>query len=249
VARLADEYCDVGGRKLHVVRAGHGGTPVVLEAGSGCGADLWRAVQEQAGEFTATYSYDRAGQGSSDPAGPWSLMGWVDDLESWLSAVQVQPPYLLVGHSLGGHIVRALAARRPEDVMGMVLVDARSESLFPELPAAFRARLAELVPYDAEQGFRADAIVRELPGLKDLPLSVLTHGRFDWIPDAFGLDQADLDHAELAWQRHQRALAALSSRSRFVVASRSGHLIPIDQPDLIAGEIRAAISEREESER
>jgi hypothetical protein len=53
MATLTDTYLDVGGRNLHVVKSGHGnGTAVILEAGSGCGADIWRAVQELAGEFT-----------------------------------------------------------------------------------------------------------------------------------------------------------------------------------------------------
>jgi pimeloyl-ACP methyl ester carboxylesterase len=215
---------------------------VILEAGGGCWSEHWRAVQELAGESTATYSYDRAGHGFSDPGDPWSLDGWLADLEAWLSAGQVPPPYLLVGHSLGGHTVRAFAARHPGIVLGLILVDARHEDLYPELPESFLARLAELLPDDAERASRADEIVRGLPGLAGLPLSVITHGRADWIPDVFGLEKADLDQAELAWQRYQPDLAAKSSRSKLRVAATSGHLIPVDQPELVVSEIRAMIA-------
>jgi pimeloyl-ACP methyl ester carboxylesterase len=63
-------------------------------------------VQRLIGGSPATYSYDRADHGSSDPASPWTREGWVADLEAWLAALRVPAPYLLVGHSLGCHIVR-----------------------------------------------------------------------------------------------------------------------------------------------
>ncbi len=238
MAALTDMYFGIGGRNLHVVKSGTiGGLAVILEAGSGCGSEIWRAVQELAGAFAVTYSYDRAGHGTSDPSGPWSLEGWLADLEAWLSIAQVAPPYLLVGHSLGGHIARTFAARHPADVAGMILVDARHEDLFPELPESFLRRLKELVPGDAAD--RADAIVRGLPSLDDLPLVVITHGRADWISGAFGLSQGDLDLAEAAWQQYQRKLAAKSSRSKFCVAAASGHLISVDQPELVVSAIRS----------
>jgi pimeloyl-ACP methyl ester carboxylesterase len=243
MAALTDVYLDIGGRTLHVVRAGvQDGRAVVLEAGAGCGSEIWRTVQEMAGEFAVTYSYDRAGHGSSDPgSGPWSLESWLADLEAWLSAGRVTPPYLLVGHSLGGHIVRAFAARHPAEVAGMILVDARHEDLFPELPASFLARLAELAPDDADRANRADAIVRALPAVDDLPLTVISHGRADWISEAFGLGQGDLDRAEAAWQQFQRELATRSHGSKFCVAGASGHLIPVDQPELVVREIHSLI--------
>jgi pimeloyl-ACP methyl ester carboxylesterase len=242
VTTLTPFDLDLGGRKLHVVRSGHGSPAVILEAGAGCWSEIWRSVQESAGEFTATYSYDRAGHGQSEPNDPWSLESWVADLEAWLLAGQVPPPYLLVGHSLGGHVVRAFAARHPADVTGVILVDARHEDLFPVLPPSFRVRLAELVPGDAEQAVAADALIRSLPDLGDLPLTVITHGRADWIPDVFGLDQSDLDQAERCWQRYQADLVTKSSRPKFSVATTSGHLIPVEQADLVTSEIRAMLA-------
>ena len=242
MAALTESDLDIGGRRLHVVASGRGTPAVVLEAGSGCSSQIWRAVQEQAGEFTATYSYDRAGHGASDPGAPWTLDGWVADLEAWLRAAPVAPPYLLVGHSLGGHVVRAFAARHPAEVTGLVLVDVRHEDLYPRLPAAFLTRLAGLVPDDTERARQADAVIRALPGRDDLPQTVIAHGRADWIPDDFGLDQLTLDQAELAWQQHQAWLAAASSRAKLVVAEASGHLVPQDQPELITREIRAMVA-------
>jgi pimeloyl-ACP methyl ester carboxylesterase len=193
VALVKDLRVDVGSRSLHVVAAGHGGPAVILEAGSGCSSEHWRAVQELAGESPATYSYDRAGHGLSDPAGPWTLEGWVADLEAWLAAARVPVPYLLVGHSLGCHVVRVFAARHPDEVAGLVLVDARCETLAP--PETFLRRAAELMPYDAAQ----------------------------------------------AWQQHQRDLAARFENSRLRIAGDSGHMIPVEEPELVVSEIRSMI--------
>jgi pimeloyl-ACP methyl ester carboxylesterase len=238
---MRDVHLDIGGRVLHVVTSGHGSPAVILEAGSGCWSEHWRAVQEMAGEFTATYSYDRAGHGSSDLSEPWTLDGWVADLEAWLAAGRVPPPYLLVGHSLGGHIVRVFTARHPAEVLGLVLVDARHEDMFPVLPQPFLDRLAELAPYDYDQAYPADEIVRRLPEVGPIPVSVIDHGRGYWIPEAFELNQADLDLAEQTWHQYQLNLAAKFTRSSFRIATNSGHLIPVDEPELVVREIRSLL--------
>jgi pimeloyl-ACP methyl ester carboxylesterase len=233
---------DVGGRSVHVVRSGSGSPAVIFEAGWGCWSEHWQPVQELAAGLTATYSYDRAGHGASDPAGPWSLEGWVTDLETWLISLRVPGPYLLVAHSYGAHIARAFVAGHRADVVGLVLVDAAHEDLDDRLPARYRQQLADFAPDVIEPSQRAKAAVRQLPGLGDLPLSVITHSRADWIPEEFGLSPTELDEAEDQWQRHQRLLAELSSRSTLRVAETSGHMIPFEQPELIAEEIGAMIS-------
>jgi pimeloyl-ACP methyl ester carboxylesterase len=241
VAGLTEVDFDIGGRSLHAVHGGSGYPTVVFEAGSGCSSEIWHAVQQQVAELTTTYSYDRAGLGSSDPSGPWSLAGWVADLEAWLTAARAGPPYLLVGHSLGGHVVRAFADRHRREVVGMILVDARHEDLYPALPPAFLSALAGLLPEDTARASQADGIIRTLPAASDLPLTVITHGRADWIPDDFGLARADFDAAELAWQRFQGKLAASSAQSKLRVAASAGHLISVDQPEIVVDEIRAML--------
>lgn len=232
---------DIGGRNIHVAVSGDGTPAVILEAGWGCWSEHWQPVQELTAGLTATYSYDRAGHGSSDPNEPWSLEGWVADLERWLTAAQVSGPYLLVAHSYGGHIARAFAAAHRPDVVGMVLVDADHEDLNDHLPAKYQQRMAEFLPEVTEPSQRAKARIRQLPSLGDLPLSVITHSRSDWIPEEFGLTESELDEAESQWQLHQQLLAKLSTRSSFRVAEASGHMIPFEQPELIIEEIGSII--------
>jgi pimeloyl-ACP methyl ester carboxylesterase len=127
---------DVGGRRLHLVCAGNAAGPtVVIEAGSGNDSNSWRAIVERVGRFAAVCAYDRAGLGWSDPAPrPRSFADRAADLHSVLVAGSVAPPYVLVGHSYGGYIVRLFARDHAGQVAGIVLVDA-SEEGFAFAPA------------------------------------------------------------------------------------------------------------------
>jgi pimeloyl-ACP methyl ester carboxylesterase len=97
----------------------------------------WTRIQRELVPDTAVVPYDRAGLGWSDP-GPWprSAARIADKLHQLLEAGGVRPPYLLVGHSLGGLVVRLYAARHPGTVAGMVLVD--------PTPEDYQRRIGEL---------------------------------------------------------------------------------------------------------
>jgi pimeloyl-ACP methyl ester carboxylesterase len=134
------ELIDVGGHRLHVVRAGDGPT-VVFENGPGGMALDWTLVQnELAGEAT-TVAYDRAGLGWSE-VGPRArdVVTIVDELHTALARSGSSAPYVLVGHSYWGLIVRAYAYTYPDEVVGLVLVDAAHEDQFDIYPAAYAAK-------------------------------------------------------------------------------------------------------------
>ncbi|MEV4097455.1 alpha/beta fold hydrolase [Streptosporangium saharense] len=115
------------GRKLHHVTLGEGEPLVVFEAGGTGSRTTWGLVQGKVAERTATLSYDRAGFGRSEPdPGPRTLDRIVDDLSDLIDSVSTGP-CLLVGHSLGGPISRSYARRRPDRVVGLVLVDQTAE--------------------------------------------------------------------------------------------------------------------------
>ncbi len=122
------EMVDVGGRRLRVVTAGPAGErpTIVLEHGAfGCAAD-WAVVQEKlAAKGLRSIAYDRAGLGHSDP-GPRPRDGRaiVDDLTALLRELGETGPLVLVGHSMGGLMVRLFAVTHPDRVVGVVLVDA-----------------------------------------------------------------------------------------------------------------------------
>jgi len=122
---------DVGGRSLHMVEGGveGGGPAVIFESGISATSLSWTRVRTEVEGFARACSYDRAGLGWSDLASsPRTFSAILDDLRALLRAAGISPPYILVGHSFGGLIVRAFAARHPDDVAGLVLVDPLSPS-------------------------------------------------------------------------------------------------------------------------
>jgi len=117
---------DVGDHALHLDVRGAGSPVVVLEAGSGETSLGWQAVADALAERTTVVAYDRAGYAWSEPsAEPRTGEAVVADLRAALDAAGLAGPYVVVGHSMGGLFARLLAERAPEDVAGLVLVDAR----------------------------------------------------------------------------------------------------------------------------
>lgn len=128
----------VDGRQLHLLCQGNSpGPTVVIEQGIACPAIVWQPVQTAIAQFARVCTYDRPGFQWSDAAAPGrSLEERVTDLHAVLQEGAVPAPYLLVGHSLGGLFVRRFAARYPDLVAGLVLVDS------PDEPVVFREALA-----------------------------------------------------------------------------------------------------------
>src|SRR5947207_14835158 len=117
---------EVGGHKMHLYEIGNGGSgpAVLLEAGAGAFSIDWYLVQTQVAQFAKVCSYDRAGHAWSELGPrPRTKKQAVYDLHRLLLKADVPPPYVLVGHSLGGVLVRVYANQYPDEVAGLVLVD------------------------------------------------------------------------------------------------------------------------------
>ncbi len=120
---------DVGGRRLHILCKGTAGPTVVLEAGGGEPSTLLMPILNRVALTTRVCAYDRAGFGWSDPApGPRGFEDRANDLHQLLRAAEIPPPYILVGESFGGLVVRTYARLYPGDVSGVVLIDAAEEA-------------------------------------------------------------------------------------------------------------------------
>ena len=118
-------WVEIGrGRSLYVVEKGAGGPSVIFEAGIAATNLNWHHVQETVSHFTTTASYDRSGLGWSSPCRTVRTPGNITaELHTMLQAAGIKPPYILVGHSFGGLVMRRYAAMYPEDVAGVVLID------------------------------------------------------------------------------------------------------------------------------
>lgn len=132
---MVGQRIDVGGYKLHIDCMGQGSPTVILDAGLGDTYVSWRKVQPQIAKFVRVCSYDRAGLGYSDSSPrPRTSDVIAEELHALLQAAGVQPPYVLLGHSMGGYDVRLYASLYPKEVAGMLLVDAShpdQENRFP----------------------------------------------------------------------------------------------------------------------
>jgi pimeloyl-ACP methyl ester carboxylesterase len=116
---------EVGGYKMHIDCTGEGSPTVILESGLGDTYVSWRKVQPQIAKFAHVCSYDRAGIGYSDSSSdPRTSQMIATQLHRLLQSAAIAPPYILVGHSMGGYTVRLFASLYRNEVAGMVLVDA-----------------------------------------------------------------------------------------------------------------------------
>jgi len=133
--RMPGKLVDVGGHKMHLNCAGEGSPTVVLDSGLGDTYVSWRKVQPEIAKFTRVCSYDRAGLGYSDPSlRPRTSKVIAEELHALLHAAAIPPPYVLVGHSMGGYDVRLFASAYRSEVAGMVLVDASHPDQENRLP-------------------------------------------------------------------------------------------------------------------
>ena len=131
-------WIDIGGRcSLYLVEKGSGNPTVLFEAGIAATNLNWFHIQEPVSRFASTVSYDRGGLGWSSPCRtPRTPSNIATELHQLLEGASIKPPYILVGHSFGGLVMRRFALNYPEEVAGMVLVDPMRIEEWPPLDPA-----------------------------------------------------------------------------------------------------------------
>jgi pimeloyl-ACP methyl ester carboxylesterase len=245
------------GRKVHLFCEGTGAPTVIIEASSSTPARIWRGVQDAIATFTHVCAYDRAGYGWSDPATkPRSMQDRAEELHSVLKTAGEKAPFVFVAHSYGGFLARLFRNRHPQEVRGMVLVDAVEEGNFFSPAAVARwdvigskleeakakAGPTQAVFYDAVlDELASDRLVpesmRKIGGfgkLGDLPLVVIAHNK------PFAGDDAPM---EPGWRAGEERLAGLSSQGKLIIATNSDHNIENSEPELIVSAIRDMVGE------
>ena len=234
---------DVGGYRLRLHCTGQGSPVVVMDSGLGDTMETWADVWPGVKSFTRVCVYDRAGLGKSDPGPtPRTSQRIVDELHGLLVIARVQGPYVLVGHSFGGLNVRLYAADHPDQVAGLVLVEATHED-YPQREKSLRS-LADrrrietslgLAPAAARSEYESLAAsagqVRAARRLPDVPVVVITAAHC-----------CETEALTKAWMELQKDLVGLSPQARQVIAERSGHYVPFDQPELIVDSLREMVA-------
>ncbi|MEV5240100.1 alpha/beta hydrolase [Streptomyces cinnamoneus] len=162
----------IDGRRVFVHRSGSGGPAVVfLPGASAVGLDYY-GVQQGVSQFTTAVVYDRGGTGYSDPLPlPRTATAVATELHELLRAQNIAAPYVLVPHSLGGFYAHRFAQLYPQDVAGLVWLDALQRDWDTFLPPAMHLAACERMGPDPEQLGRMRPALREMRGelLADYP--------------------------------------------------------------------------------
>ena len=137
---------DAGGYRVHVLCMGQGSPTVLLDAWAGGWTAEWEPVQPLVAQTTRVCAWDRAGSGWSD-LGPHTHTpeAYTTEMEAVLRAADIQGPYVLVAASYAGRVARLYASRHPEQVVGLVFVDAVHEDAFSPQDIANQQHQARIV--------------------------------------------------------------------------------------------------------
>lgn len=252
------------GRELYLRCAGTGEPTVLLESGIHDSSDTWTSSDTKAApvftevsRYTHVCMYDRPGtvRYSNPPAlttrstpvtMPRTLDGMVSDLHALLTAARIPGPYLLVGHSYGGMIVRSFAQTYPSSTAGLVFVDAFGPNIKPLFGTQWAAYAQTLnkpgTALDDQAGWEtvdADEAIRVIDNggpLPNVPAAVISKTEpFGVSPSVPAALTATL---EKAWPHVQDALVELEPNTPHVFATGSDHYVQVRDPDLTSSMIR-----------
>jgi pimeloyl-ACP methyl ester carboxylesterase len=233
---------DVDGHSLSLLIGGQGSPAVVFESGFGTGIASWSTVQKDVAAFAQTVSYDRAGLGQSELGpGPRSAKQIAIELHAALQKSGVKPPYVMVGHSLGGIFVRVFADMFAKEVVGIVLIDPSQESfnewLKKNQPDRLKAAQSQIAK--ASEGVQAESAAID---------TSYAQARLAKVPDGIPItllssteDENMPAEARKVWiEKHKEWLATVPG-SKHIIAEKTAHFIQAQQPALVIDAIRQVL--------
>lgn len=238
---------DAGGHSLNLLLGGQAsqpGTPaVILEGGFGAGIASWSIVQNEIPKFAQVVSYDRAGVGQSDPGPvPRSAKQISQELHTALQKAGIKPPYVLVGHSFGGPLVRVFASLYPSEVAGLVLIDPSQEDFDDWTKTHPLPKMKEVEDQIAKgpQGLRDEYAgvkvtyeqAREAKVPAGIPVILLSAMNTDLPAEA-----------KKMWKEKHEEWVAKIPGAKLVAAEKSGHFIQVQEPQLVVDTIKQVIEQ------
>jgi pimeloyl-ACP methyl ester carboxylesterase len=232
--------------KIHVKDKGTGSPTVIIEGGLGCGTELYDSVFSLVSGFTRVISYDHAGIGySTRSSNQRTLPNYVKELRQLFEKEKISPPYILVGHSLGGFIIRYYAHLYPNDVAGLVFIDQPSEDWFEYIRTTHSSE--DLTKFNKvfdpkQTKFKGvPKLERELYELNcdlirgieippQIPVRMLTATKFGENSKILGYHPADMN----VWAEMQSRLLKGVLDAKQIITDKSGHQLQMTEPELCA---------------
>lgn len=208
---------------------------VIFEPGLGDGPATWQKVAPAVSKFAHVVLYKRKDlQKNTTNKKLFTAQMAVNNLQRLLKKRQLRPPYLLVGHSLGGLYLQLFAREHPKEVSGMVLVDSTSpwQTINDPLPSKQSAYYREALGIP-----QSEKEVAAAPPFPNIPLIVLSatehgspHSRFN------------TPKMKALWAKWQAKLALLSNQTQHITANKTGHYIQKEKPWLVIAAIKALVN-------
>ncbi len=278
--RWPGEMIDVGTHKMHINCIGEGSPSVIIDSGIGGFSLEWIRIQNNLAEDVRICSYDRAGYGWSEPGPKPRTTAQISfELKKLLTEANIPGPYLMVGHSFGGYNIRYFANLFPDEVAGMVFVDASHPEQFNTEEFKRVRKEAETKQFKRKNSFSVRTIrpviannfpaenkrtaymlmltlkskmtlIDELDNMEfsaqelnrheelgnyHFPVVVITRGKRVWPHTDMG------DRREQQWLWLQSDLNNISSQSYHFIARNSGHIVHLDEPELVSTNIMFAL--------
>lgn len=264
-------FVDVDGARIRVVAYGlterNVGEPIlVFENGGSVPLNTWDPLVERVARIAPIITYDRPGTGES----PWDSLPPTPDranarLQALLMKLGASPPYVLVGHSWGGALVRYYAGNYPDQVAGLLYIDPTDITQIPadeltvfESIGADRAardafyRIMDQALVNAPAEIRAEAAVittlmrsdlndRKIGPAPDVPTSVIIAGQLPRFPRGSLPFDADAYAKSIQDGRRTRLQAWIRPGGSFIEAANAGHFVHVDEPDLVVDAIRTLL--------
>ena len=244
---LTLQKLDAGGHKLNVLMGGKRAeaTPaVILEGGFGSGIASWSPVQREIAKFTQVVSYDRAGMGQSDSGpNPRDAKQVATELHTALQKAGIKPPYVLVGHSLGGPYVRVFANMYPNEVAGLVLLDPAQEAFHlwtkTNPPPGFKEEMAKMATapeslrneYAAVDATYEQARTAKIPA--GVPVTLISAMQDESMPA----------EVRKVWTEKHKEWIQKVPGGKLIIAENSGHFIQGQEPALVVNAIKQQVEQ------
>jgi pimeloyl-ACP methyl ester carboxylesterase len=242
-SRVPAKLVTVSGHQVEIATAGAGGAAtVVFESGLGEDWTHWDEVASNVALHGRVFAYSRPGLGASEPMTiPRDPKQIVEELRTLLASQGYAPPYVLVGHSMGGGYMELFAKSHADEVVGVVLVDPRHRDFLNTceaanidgcgIPESMLAGQAPAVIAEYHAYAKAADQIHAAGGFGSYPVRILTATTHPNVSAAW----------ETLWETILGSLAAEAVNGEQIIVQGAGHHIQLDRPDVVEQSILAML--------